>query len=1345
MVRAGAGLAALAFLFGGVLFGGPPGAADTDDDDVPAGARPAQDDGSWGCLQCHEGIEEMHPEAELSCVDCHGGDATVKNKLLAHVERQGTDPGDERVPPLDSDLAWRRFVNPMDLRIVDRTCGQCHAQEVEYLLTSLHGTTAGHLSDGFYEMGISKKRGSLYGVFPVSKAPREGGAVDRLVQVPAFSPGRNEDQLRTHYADLARKECMQCHLWSEGRAVRGRVGFDGDYRGDGCAACHVEYSIDGLSESRDRSIPRSEPGHPRRHAMTTAPTTATCTSCHYGDASIGLHFRGLSQLPPGAPGGPDIPGTTDAPLNRVFYINDPEMTPPDVHHERGMHCVDCHTLSDVMGDGKLHGQMEHAVEVSCESCHGGLADTASLRTEAGASLEHLRWDADRDELRMTSKVTGKEHVVPQACRVVERDFWEFNADAIESMNDTHANVECYTCHAGWNVNFLGFHFSRNASLTQLDLLSGQRTPGQVTTQEKVFATWKSFYAGLNETGRVAPYLTGFSTMGSVWDEDGELIIDQMMPVTAEGLSGLSMVHHQLHSTRPTARSCVECHRSSATWGMGSPNFRLSRQLAFVADRRGIEVVAVNRQALTASAPLAKIVLPDVVDLVVQCDDLQGFAQYVYATEGGRGVHVIDVSEPTEPKRVAFHATVNPRSLELVGDHLVVADGTGGLRLIDVSKPEEPEEVAQLPMFDAHDVTVQWPWAYVADGPGGLAIVDVRAPIAPVLVAALDLNGASRRPNAASHVATLFQYSRPQASGGEPSDERTRARNLCALIDENDGLVLVDVTEPSHPDVLYPRDRGTSTTRGGGRGAAYRGLALLSWVDVAEAQGGEPTRERDYAYVLSEFGRNGNARLTVIDVTDPRRPRERGEVEAGQQVEMLAPAAFYNPPFLQRMMFHPGENGVLLADASDSAEPTPAGALPGIGRAYVVAVEEFPLDQMIDVDGRRLKDISRDESRWLYRAEIERLLDVSGEALGTVGPFDEPPEMPGATARLHLASLDEDGSGILAGDEYDEAGGEGVDRNEDGRITLIELAYHVGLLTEVRPNGGGRRGRPGMGGMRDEPQFRESRTDPDGDLSRLLDGTNPYEYDRDGDGALDRMEASKAFFDALDLDDDKRVSFDEMSRHPGKLRQIRYRDEGAEELFDSVDKNGDGKVTSREFSIADRDFSAMDTDGDGYVRLYESPEQARRTGRSGRAERVSPFFVERGFVGEVAEWPTRLEGYTALPPVVTADRLFAVLDSNGDDELSRRELSRRDDLWAELVTVPVYYIDDDGEERAELGSESRVLRQQVERRIGQVAAFGVDYTADDFEGRWDLNGDGRVEREELLDVPALVFRGIVDAR
>jgi len=1259
----------------------------------PASAGASSED---GCVRCHEGIEAMHPEAGLSCVDCHGGDPDGRTTFQAHVQPVSTPAGDERTLPLDHDLAYLRFKNPMDLRVVERTCGDCHEDLCDDLRTSLHGTTAGHLSDGFYEMGLVDEPGSRYGIFDVTELQSEAGSVDSLLALPSFQAHRTDpSDLGSYYADLPRKECMQCHLYSNGRAVRGRLGFDGDYRGSGCAACHVQYALDGLSDSADRSINRNEPGHPLRHEMTRAPTTQTCTSCHYGDASIGLQFRGLSQLPPGAPGGPDIDGTTDALLNQAFYLDDPEICPPDVHHERGMHCIDCHTLGDVMGDGRLHGQMENAVEISCEACHGTFKRRSNFKTERGTPLEHLFEDGGDVFLR--SKVTGKTHPVKQVVDVLDEASDHFNAEASRAMTSDHADVECYTCHAGWNVNFLGFHFYRNEALSQLDILTGKRTPGRVTTQEKVFATWKSFYAGLNEAGKVAPYLTGFSTMGTVDDEEGKRIFDQAMPVTAAGLSGVTMVHHQLHSVRPTARSCIECHRSSATWGLGSANFRLGRQLAFVADRRGIEIVAIDRGQLASSVPLAKFVLPDVVDMELRCDPLQGHAEYLFVAEGGRGIHVLDVRDPRTPERVAFVESISPRGMALAGDFLLSADGVGGLRVYDVSKPAKIERVGVVPMFDAHEVEVRWPYAYVADGPGGLLIVDVRDPIKPRVVGGLGVRVGGAVDDAVD-LDLLFQYSRPEVDfSGDPAPFRTDARNLCALVDREAGLFLIDVTEPTHPEVLWPiPDRSGRTAAQTRRGNwEYRGIALRSKVDLASPQGGTQTFERDYAYLLEErLLDNGDSRssLRVIDVSDPSSPEQTGRVAVGDQSEALVHGAFYNQPFLQGVALIPGDDGVFLADVSMSEGPAELGVIQALRGTYMVALEEFPLDQMIDADGDRLKDVSRRPSRWLYRAEIEQVLDVDGLTLGTLEEGDDPAPIPGGSARGFFARLDKDQDGLLTGKERERAG-ERFDSNDDGRITLAELADQGGSFEEGE--GTAAPEQPVV-----ESRFLTTRTDPDGDLSRLFDGLDPLPFDRDDDTRLDRKELSRALFAALDMDGNDRLSLAELSRHPGELRQLRYGDTGALKKFGLRDLNKGGTISSRELLVTDRDFEALDRDGDGFVQLPVY---------------VDPRSTTRGLGAAPSEWPTRQPRRTALPPVITAEKLVELFDRDGDSYLSRRELKDRPDLLREL----------DG------NGDDSVSREELARSVNRVGQGGVDVTRDEFL-RWDLDGDGEVGEGELPD-------------
>lgn len=1240
------------------------------------------------CVTCHVGIEDMHPIAFLSCVDCHGGDSSKRQKNLAHVQSLLPDKKDERVAPLEEDLGWRRFKNPMDLRVVDRTCGECHGQLVEHLETSLHATTAGHLSDGFYEVGLLKERGSVYSIFNVPSWKNGGGRIESLIQIPGHRDRGPEDELATHYSDLARKECMQCHLYSEGRAVRGRVGFDGDYRGEGCAACHVEYALDGISESADSRATHTEPGHPRMHKMTRSPSTQTCTSCHYGDASIGLSFRGLSQLPPGAPGGPEVSGTTQALLNRQFYLEDAATCPPDIHHERGMHCVDCHTLEGVMGNGALEGAMEHQVSISCEACHGSFDAVSTLETETGQSLTQL--NRVGDSVILTSKVTGEEHFVAQVAHLIDPEHPDFNENAQRAMTGAHANVECYTCHAGWNVNFLGFHFDRNESLSQLDLISGKRTPGRVTTQEKVFATWKSFYAGLNETGKVAPYMTGFSTMGSFTDGDGVRVLDQVMPVTAEGLSGLTMIHHQTHTVRPTARSCVECHRASATWGLGSPNFRLARQLAFVADRRGIEVIALNRTELAASIPLLKIVQPDIVAMEVMCDPLQGHAQYLFAAEGQRGVHVFDVRDPANPRRVGFVATVNPLGMELQGDTLYLADGVGGLRLFDVSDPERIELASVASMFEANAVSVQWPFAYVADGPGGLAICDIRIATAPRFVSALAIGKNDQVPDDITAVATLFQYSRPRTyRDGRPRKARTKARNVAAVLDHVAGLSLVDVTDPDHPFLLYPKGDRRSAAR---NSPLYTGLLLRSHVDLAESQGGESTRERDYAYVLVETGAPDNRRTNVvsIDISNPEAPDLKGNVRAAAASEMAVLAELYNPPFLQSVLLTAGEDGVAATDVSASEDLTQLGVLAGLRDCYVIALEEFPLDQMVDEHGAPLKDVSHEGSRWLRREEFARILDVPEAIIRSLPDGLEVLQVPGQTARLHFDRLDADGNGLLQDAEFRAGGGRAVDLDKDERITLLELAKATGAL-RLRFTA------PPI----EEPAsaFDVERIGENGDLARLLDRVNPRDFDRNGDARLVERELKAAFFAALDLSDDGMLSPAELSRAPGELRQLRYGGEWAVKRFRKFDSNNDGSLSLREYKLESSDVEALDRDENGNVQLDAAYDPRR---------------IERGDVQLPPEWPARRRFNWNLPPNLTLERLLGTLDKNEDGKLTRRELAVRPDLRGAF--------DLDGNQAAEEAEIARVL--------AILGRFGLDALGDDFRLRWDLNGNGRVEETEL---------------
>lgn len=927
------------------------------------------------CLTCHFGIEEMHPWEPLSCTDCHGGDPKAETREAAHVKPKKPLPNDERVLPLDwADPEYLRFKNPTNLRVIDQTCGTCHAGMCENLERSLHGTTAGHLSDGMYECGVYPNRGSKYAMYALEAAPDQDSpyGIKKLLALPSFDASKSDSEFASHYLDLAPKNCVRCHLYAPGQALRGRLGFDGDYRAEGCAACHVVYADNGLSTTSDPTVNKFEPGHPLKHELTSKIPTSTCTHCHYGDASIGLNFRGLAQLFPGQPAGPEVGGTTDAQLNRTFYQDDPLRVPPDVHHEKGMHCIDCHTVRDVMGDGVMYGSMPHAVEIECQDCHGTITETSKLLTSRGRPIDNLVKEGA--DYFLISKVTGAKHTVKQVAHAVNPRHPGYNEKAAQAMTAVHDRLECYSCHAGWSPNFFGFHFDRQEQFSQLDMMSGERTPGRVNTQEKVFATFRGLYLGLNSDKMIAPYMVGFSSMGSVSDEAGNLLIDQGLPVTAAGLSGMTMIHHQLHTTRKEARACADCHRNPTALGLGSPsaNFRLARNLLFVGSTRGLDIFGLNRKGLGDSTPLVNLPELGVVDVALRCDPLQGFAQTAYLACDERGLLVVDLSNPVLPKSKKFLKLDDAAAVVHAADRLYVACGTAGVSIYDVAIADDPKLLGTVQCSDALDLALNWPHLYVADRVAGLVVVDVTNPRAPTIASTLDFFPDDDEPNLARAVALLEQPSRPR--NGTEDGKRSEFRLLAGVACGTNGFKVADVTEPKDPIQLF-----TFGMLGGRTGSArtgetvVTGVAASMHVDLGSPDGAIPTEENDYFYVTYAAQNGSQGRLGIVRATNPFQPRLIGNARVSSDCRNVSLMHVFNAPFLQTYAVVTSGSLVEIVDVTKSEEPVGVGQFAGLRGAGVSVVESFPLDRLVDESGAWQKDISHDGSRFFSRQEIDKIL------------------------------------------------------------------------------------------------------------------------------------------------------------------------------------------------------------------------------------------------------------------------------------------------------------------------------------------------------------------------------------
>ena len=481
-----------------------------------------------GCLSCHAGIEQVSPH-DFDCAVCHRGEGSAA----------------------DSESAHRGLVtNPGDLRVAGETCGLCHPGYVDRATKSLHATSAGIISGARYLWAAQSTKQAVYAVRGVADEdndiPGEDGALPRLEQIPTFAESGE------HIDDYLRKECLRCHLWGEGGERHG------DYRSSGCSACHVLYAPDGLSRSGDPTVPQDEPGHPIKHEITTRIPAGQCQICHNRGNRIGVSFTGLMEADPyGSPW--TETGEKQPKLHGKLYNH----VLPDLHYERGLQCIDCHTSLELHGDGNIYSKKEEQIEIECTVCHGTPAAFSTLTSARGNRLSNLRRRGS--DVLLTSKYDERVHAVPQLRALHERQRLP---EAMEIS--VHLDkLECFACHDSWAPQCFGCHAKRDDRQTQRDLISGETTAGR-WSENRSYLRWEDPVLGINPGGKVSPYAPGCQVLFTYIDTHGETVYHNKEFKTAAGFSGIAMNPFRPHTTRKKeVRTCESCHASRKALGLGS--------------------------------------------------------------------------------------------------------------------------------------------------------------------------------------------------------------------------------------------------------------------------------------------------------------------------------------------------------------------------------------------------------------------------------------------------------------------------------------------------------------------------------------------------------------------------------------------------------------------------------------------------------------------------------------------------------------------------------------------------------------------------------------------------------
>ena len=473
-----------------------------------------------GCLVCHKsvkGLTESHNPSVIGCSSCHLGDPWTLNKRIAHKSI---------------------ILVPGNFSNVQQTCGtqDCHFEISKRIMNSLMTTQSGII-------GVDKF------VFQETNSLNDTFRVDQLGYSAAD----------THLRNL----CAGCHL---GKEKTGQGNPQWHQRGGGCNACHLFYGEEAnksLERMKSKLNPLIREIHP---SIDLQVTNDRCISCHSRSGRISLSYEGWNETTLDPKEVKDSGKFRILPDNRVL-----EYIAPDVHHEKGLACIDCHTSYEIMGTGAHIAHKEDAVKIGCSDCHPDkkinsmavpdLPDYESqmiyslrnfdrknrviLTKNSNQPILNTRVDST-GQIILTGKLTGKSHLsklAGQSCK----------------KGASHNRLSCESCHTKWVPQCIGCHNVYEKGTAGFDLL----------TDKAIKGTWVEF------AGKTFPEppVMGIST------RTGEQVVGALpgmiMSIDRKsfGLKSSESFHRLFapapgHTTIKEGRTCKSCHNNPLALGFG---------------------------------------------------------------------------------------------------------------------------------------------------------------------------------------------------------------------------------------------------------------------------------------------------------------------------------------------------------------------------------------------------------------------------------------------------------------------------------------------------------------------------------------------------------------------------------------------------------------------------------------------------------------------------------------------------------------------------------------------------------------------------------------------------------
>jgi hypothetical protein len=489
-----------------------------------------------GCISCHKGMSgfsDAHRPEYIGCYSCHGGDPLTLDKTKAHNTM---------------------FPVPGNLSNASEACGNtgCHPGIVNRVNVSLMSTLSGMIA---VDNWVFDETDDLNSMFHVNEIGFSAAGV--------------------HLRNL----CAGCHLGNEKLTAGPASWLE---RGGGCLACHLTYDEKALSSlNRMLRNPKSDTSLPLFHpAIDLNISNDKCKSCHSRSGRISMNYEGWHEieLKPENIKGKD--NYIVLPDERVFV-----KMPADIHHQKGMLCIDCHGSYELMGDGKQYIHKENAVKVQCSDCHTIKTDNQRLLVETDQETQLISWLRKFKTEGISVNLTQKGGV-PLVNTIAENKGTQLSmikksgagivimkppAKAC-SEGKAHARLSCEACHTAWAPQCIGCHNSYENQASGFDMLKNAARLG----------TWVEYSTegfselpvlGVNasdkskENGQVSTFTPGMiTTIDKGSFKKGEKLIFHRLYAPSSA-----------HTTQREGRSCKSCHNDPLAIGYGRGELLFSKE------------------------------------------------------------------------------------------------------------------------------------------------------------------------------------------------------------------------------------------------------------------------------------------------------------------------------------------------------------------------------------------------------------------------------------------------------------------------------------------------------------------------------------------------------------------------------------------------------------------------------------------------------------------------------------------------------------------------------------------------------------------------------------------------